>query len=78
MRTSFCIYRLEIRHNTGYNYPIWAIGARNRLFCVILSAEGFFSLALFSLLMTAFGGSKLEIYHEMHPTLDDNKVSSTM
>ena len=56
MRTSFCIYRLEIRHNTGYNYPIWAIGARNRLFCVILSAEGFFSLALFSLLMTAFGG----------------------
>ena len=56
MRTSFCIYRLEIRHNTGYNYQIWAIGARNRLFCVILSAEGFFSLALFSLLMTAFAG----------------------
>ena len=78
MRTSFCIYRLEIRHNTGYNYQIWAIGAGNELSGVILPDGGFHTLALFSLLMTAFGGSKLEIYHEMHPTLDDNKVSSTM
>ena len=56
MRTSFCIYRLEIRHNTGYNYQIWAIGAGNELSGVILPDGGFHTLALFSLLMTAFGG----------------------
>ena len=56
MRTSFCIYRLEIRHNTGYNYQIWAIGAGNELSGVILPDGGFHTLALFSLLMTAFRG----------------------
>ena len=56
MRTSFCIYRLEIRHNTGYNYQIWAIGAGNELSGVILPDGGFHTLALFSLLMTAFAG----------------------
>ena len=56
MRTSFCIYILEIRHNTGYNYQIWAIGAGNELSGVILPDRGFHTLALFSLLMTAFRG----------------------
>ena len=56
MRTSFCIYRLISRQNTGYNSQIWAIGARNELLGVILSDGGFCSSALFSLLMTAFRG----------------------
>ena len=56
MRTSFCIYRLTNRQNTGYNYQIWAIGAGYELLGVILSGEGFYSSALFSLLMTAFAG----------------------
>ena len=56
MRTSFCIYRLINRHNTGYNYQIWAIGAGNELSGVILPDGGFHTLALFSLLMTAFAG----------------------
>ena len=56
MRTSFCIYRLINRQNTGYNYQIWAAGARSGLLGVILSDEGFYSSALFSLLMTAFRG----------------------
>ena len=54
MRTSFCIYRRIIRQNTGHNYQTWAIGAGYELLGVILSDEGFYSSALFSLLMTAF------------------------
>ena len=56
MRISFCIYRLINRQNTGYNYQIRAMSARNGLPGVILSDEGFCSSALFSLLMTAFRG----------------------
>ena len=56
MRTSFCIYRRINRQNTGYNYRIWAVDARNGLPGVILSAGDFFSPALFSLLITAFRG----------------------
>ena len=56
MRTSFCIYRLINRQNTGYNYKIWAIGARNGLLSVILSDGGFHYSALFSLLTAAFRG----------------------
>ena len=56
MRTSFCIYRLTNRQNTGYKYQIWAIGAGNKLLGVILSDGVFCSSALFSLLMTAFRG----------------------
>ena len=53
MRISFCIYRPISCQNIDYNYPIRAIDARNRLVGVILSAEGFFHSALFSLLTTA-------------------------
>ena len=56
MRTSFCIYRLINRQNTGYNYQIWAIDARNGLFFVILSDGSSRSPALFSLLTAAFRG----------------------
>ena len=56
MRTSFCIYRLINRQNTGYNYKIWAIGAGNELFGVILSDGGFHSPALLSLLIPVFRG----------------------
>ena len=56
MRTSFCIYRLINRQNTGYSHQIWAIGARSGLLGVILSDGGFYSSALYSLLMTAFRG----------------------
>ena len=56
MRTSFCIYRLINRQNTGYNYQMWAIYARNGLFCVILSDESFHFPPFFSLLMAAFRG----------------------
>ena len=56
MRTSFCIYRLINRQNTGYNYKIWAIGARNGLLSVILSDGGFHFPSPFSLFMTAFRG----------------------
>ena len=56
MRTSFCIYRLINRQNTGDSYQILAIGARNGLLGVILSDGGSLSLAFFSLLMTAFRG----------------------
>lgn len=56
MRTSFCVCRLINRQNTGYNYQIWAIGAGNELSGVILPDGGFHTLALFSLLMTAFAG----------------------
>ena len=56
MRTSFCIYRLINCQNTGYNYQIWAIGARNELLGVILSDGGFQFPALFSLLMPTFRG----------------------
>ena len=56
MRTSFCIYRLEIRHNTGYNYQIWAIDARSGLFGVILPDGGFHFPALFSLIIPIFRG----------------------
>ena len=56
MRTSFCIYRLINRQNTGYNHQIWAIGARSELLGVILSDGGFYTPALFSLLTPAFRG----------------------
>ena len=56
MRTSFCIYRLINRQNTGYNYQIWAIDARRGLLGVILSDEVFHSPALFSLLTPIFWG----------------------
>ena len=56
MRTSFCIFRLINRQNTGYNYQIWAICAENELLGVILSDGGFCSPALFSLLTAAFRG----------------------
>ena len=56
MRTSFCIYRLINRQNTGYNYQIWAIGAVSGQLCVILSDGDFRFSALFSLLTTAFRG----------------------
>ena len=56
MRTSFCICRLINRQNTGYNYQIWAIGARNGLLCVILSDDGFRSTALFSPHIPTFRG----------------------
>ena len=56
MRTSFCIYRLINRQNTGYNYQIWAVDARNGLFGVILSDGGFRSTALFSPRITTFRG----------------------
>ena len=56
MRTSFCIYRLTNRQNTGYNYQIWAMGARNGLLSVILSEGGIRIPALFSLLMPTFRG----------------------
>ena len=56
MRTSFCIYRPINRQNTGYNYQIWAIDARNGLFCVILSDGSFHFPPFFSLLMAAFRG----------------------
>ena len=54
MRISFCIYRLISFQNKDYNYQIWAIGARCGLLSVILLDAGSHSLALFSLLMTAF------------------------
>ena len=56
MRTSFFIFRLINRQNAGCSYQIWAIDAGNELLGVILSDEGFYSSALFSLLMTAFRG----------------------
>ena len=56
MRTSFCIYRLINRQNTGYNYQIWAVDARNGLLCVILSDDGFRSTALFSPHIPTFRG----------------------
>ena len=56
MRISFCIYRLINRQNTGYNYQIWAIDARNGLFFVILSDGSFHFPPFFSLLMAAFRG----------------------
>ena len=56
MRISFCIYRPISCQNTGYNYPIRAIGARNCSLDVILPDGGFHASALFSLLMTAFRG----------------------
>ena len=56
MRISFCIYRPINRQNTGYNYPIWAIDARNGLFFVILSDGSFHFPPFFSLLMAAFRG----------------------
>jgi hypothetical protein len=56
MRISFCIYRPINRQNTGYNYQIWAIDARNGLFCVILSDGSFHFPPFFSLLMAAFRG----------------------
>ena len=54
MGISFCIYRLINRQNTGYNYQIWAIDARNELLGVILSNSGSRSPSLFSLHMTVF------------------------
>ena len=48
MRTSFCIYRLINRQNTGYNCQIRAMDARSRPFCVILSDEVFHSPAFFA------------------------------
>ena len=56
MRTSFCIYRLIKRQNTGYNYQIRAIDARSGLFGVILSDGGFHFPALFSLIIPIFRG----------------------
>ena len=56
MRTSFCIYRLINRQNTGYNYQIWAVDARNGLLRVILSDDGFRSTALFSPHIPTFRG----------------------
>ena len=56
MRTSFCIYRLMNRQNIGYNYKIWAMGARNGLLSVILSEGDIRIPALFSLLMPTFRG----------------------
>ena len=56
MRTSFCICRLMNRQNKGYNYQMWAMDARRRLLCVILSNEVFHSPALFSLLIPVFRG----------------------
>ena len=56
MRTSFCIYRLINRQNTGYNYQIWTVDARNGLLCVILSDDGFRSTALFSPHIPTFRG----------------------
>ena len=44
------------RQNIGYNYKIWAMGARSGLLSVILPDGGFHSPALFTLLMTAFRG----------------------
>ena len=56
MRISFCIYRLLNRQNIGYNYKIWAMGARNGLLSVILSDGSFHFPPFFSLLMAAFRG----------------------
>ena len=56
MGISFCIYRPINRQNTGYNYQIWAIDARNGLLCVILSDGSFHFPPFFSLLMAAFRG----------------------
>ena len=56
MRTSFCIYRLINRQITGYNYQIWAIGARNELLCVISLNHTSPHPALFSLLIPTFRG----------------------
>ena len=56
MGISFCIYRLISCQNIDYNYPIWAIDARNGLLCVILSDESFHFPPFFSLLMAAFRG----------------------
>ena len=56
MRTSFCMYRLINRQNIGYNCQICVIDAGNELLGVILSDGGFYSSALYSLLMTAFRG----------------------
>ena len=56
MGISFCIYRPINRQNTGYNYQIWAIYARNGLLCVILSDGSFHFPPFFSLLMAAFRG----------------------
>ena len=78
MGISFCIYRPINRQNTGYKYQIWAIDARNGLFCVILSDGSFHFPPFFSLLMAAFRGRNQRLIQEMHPTLDDSRVSSTM
>ena len=56
MRTSFCIYRPINRQNTGYNYRIWDMDAKNELHGVILSTVSSRSPALFSLLTAAFRG----------------------
>ena len=56
MRTSFCIYRLINRQNTGYNYQIWAMGAGNRSTGVMLSNGSSRSPPLFSLLIPIFLG----------------------
>ena len=56
MRTSFCIYRLINRQNTGYNYQMRAIDASNGLLCVILPDGGFYTLTLLSLLIPIFRG----------------------
>ena len=56
MRTSFCIYRYINRQNTGYNYQIWATGARNELLGVISLNHISPHPALFSLLIPTFRG----------------------
>ena len=56
MRTSFCIYRLMSRQNTGYNYQIWAMRAGNRSTGVMLSNGSSRSPPLFSLLIPIFRG----------------------
>ena len=56
MRTSFCIYRQINRQNAGYNYQIWATGARNELLGVISLNHISPHPALFSLLIPTFRG----------------------
>ena len=78
MGISFCIYRLISCQNIDYNYPIWDISARSGLLGVILSDGSFHFPPFFSLLMAAFRGRNQRLIQEMHPTLDDSRVSSTM
>ena len=56
MRTSFCIFRLINRQNTGYNCRIRVMGARIGLLVIIFPNQTSSHPAIFSLLIPTFRG----------------------